>query len=139
MKDVTPTKIQKLNRNPDVWEGNEIPQRLFEDIYEIAKYDPTSRNKKDQEDQKWLYIELHMCCNGYDADALVPKKFLDYHPTCKHPEKLHNMLKFLRQAGHDIDEREGWWTLWYDYDPLAEPAKDLAKNKMPNKEKVKNL
>ena len=32
MKDVTPSKLQKLNRNPDVWEGNEIPQSLFEDI-----------------------------------------------------------------------------------------------------------
>ena len=78
-----------------------------------------------------------MCCKGYDADAVHPKKFLDYHPTCKHPDKLHNMLKFLRQEVRDIDERKGWWSLWYDYDPLAEPAKDSAKNRMPKKEKAK--
>ena len=106
-------------------------------MYEIAVYDPTSRNKKDMEDQKWLYIELHMCCKGYDTEALVPKKFLDYHPTCKHPENLHNMLKFLRQAVHDIDEGAGWWSSWYDPDPLAVPAKVRRTNNMPKKEDLK--
>jgi len=137
MKDVTPSKLQRLNRNPEEWNGNTIPQELFEEMYEIAAYDPTSRNKKDMEEQKWLYIELHECTKGYDKLGLTPGRFLDQHPAWKHPDKIHNMLKFLRQAVREIDEGDGWWSTWYDPDPLAEPAKDLAMNRMPRKENAK--
>ena len=89
MKDVTPSKLQRLNRYPDDWNGNVIPNELFEEMYEIAKYDPTSRNKKDMEAQKWLYIELHECCKGYDSLRVMPAKFVEQHPACEHPDKIH--------------------------------------------------
>ena len=51
MKDATPEALQKLNRNPDEWNGNIIPEELFEEMYEIARYDPQSRNNSDIERQ----------------------------------------------------------------------------------------
>ena len=44
------------------------------------------------------------------------------------------MLRFLRQAVHDVDEGVGWWSSWYDPDPLAVPAKERETNNKPKKE-----
>ena len=65
MENATPKMLQRLNRNPDEWNGNQIPEELFEDMYEIARYNPRSRNKSDIEKQQWLYKKLHECCEGY--------------------------------------------------------------------------
>ena len=48
MCEVTNVKIQRLNRNPDFWNGNEIPSELSQHIYDIAAFNAQSRNAQDQ-------------------------------------------------------------------------------------------
>ena len=80
---------------------------------------------RDIERQQWLYRELHECCEGYGLNK-ARAKLLEQHPACKHPEKLHLMLKFLSHATHTVEEGVGWWSTWEDPDPLLAPAKERA-------------
>ena len=134
MKEVTPEKLHRLHRNPEEWNGNTIPEDMFQDIYEIAANDPESKNKKDMEAQKKLYIQLFECCKSYGLTKIVSSKFWKNHPSCKHPDEFHEMLEFPNQAVDPISHDVGCWTTWYDPDPLAVPAKVRKTNNMPKKE-----
>ena len=46
MTEVTPEKLQRLNRNPEEWNGNTIPEDMFPTIYEIAAYGPSSKTRR---------------------------------------------------------------------------------------------
>ena len=91
------------------------------------------------ERQQWLYKDLHECCDGYELNKAKQTNFYEQHPACKHPEKLHLMIKFLRQATRSVEEGVGWWSTWEDPDPLSAPAKERAMEKMPRKEYAKSL
>ena len=58
MCEVTNVKIQRLNRYPELWNGNEVPSEMFGDCFNIALYNSQSRNPQDQEEQKTLYINM---------------------------------------------------------------------------------
>ena len=53
-------------------------------------------------------------------------RLLEEHRSCKHPQKLHLMLKFLSRATKYVEECVGWWSTWEDPDPLLAPAKERA-------------
>ena len=97
MCDVTHEKLQRLNRNPDLWNGNQIPTELFPSIYNIAAYNAQSRNPQDQEEQKILYIKLFEITKSYSEGQMDSLTFLD-NQAFKHPDKTHKMLQFLQ--GH---------------------------------------
>ena len=70
MCDVTHEKLQRLNRNPDLWNGNQIPTELFPSFHNIAAYDAQSRNPQDQEEQKILYIKLFEITKSYSEGQM---------------------------------------------------------------------
>ena len=47
MCEVTHEKLQRLNRNQDSWNSNEIPSELFPTVYNMAAYNAQSRNPQD--------------------------------------------------------------------------------------------
>ena len=48
MCEVTNVKIQRLNRYPDQWNGNEVPSDMFGQCFNVALYNSQSRNPEDQ-------------------------------------------------------------------------------------------
>ena len=91
-------KTQRLSRIADEWNGNQIPSRLFQSIYDVAAYDPRSKNKQDMDDQKILYIHLFELCNSYEAGKFDSLVYMENNPAFKHPNETHKMLEFLRGA-----------------------------------------
>ena len=131
MSDVTPTKLQRLNRNPDEWNGNQIPPEMFPSIYNIAAYNAQSKNPRDQDDQKILYIQLFELTKSYSEGKLDSLTYME-NQAFKHPNETHKMLEFLRAAQTPAAHMSGGrWYLWYDPDPLAPLAKDLKNTNMP--------
>ena len=55
MTAVTHEKLQRLNRNPDERNGNQIPFRMFPSTDNATAYNPQSKNERDMDDQKILY------------------------------------------------------------------------------------
>ena len=96
MSEVIPSKLQRLNRNPDGWNGNQIPFRMFPSIYNVAAYNPQSKNERDQDDQKILYIQLFELTKSYNEGKLDCMTYLE-NPAFKHPNETHKLLEFLRE------------------------------------------
>ena len=135
MTDVTHTKLQRLNRNPDEWNGNQIPAELFPSIFNIAAYNTQSRNPRDQDDQKILYIQLFELTKSFSEGKLDSLTYME-NQAFKHPNETHKMLEFLRAAQTPAAHMSGGrWYLWFDPDPLALLANDLKDTNMqPQKE-----
>ena len=127
MSEVTNEKLQRLIRISDDGNGNTIPEHLFPANYDFAAYNARSRNKKDIEEQKMLYIKLFECCKSYGQGTIDSLIYWKNKEAFKHPEELHKMLDFLTEAGDPISHDDGTWLTWMDPDPLAIEAK-LAKN-----------
>ena len=71
MIEVTHEKLQRLNRIADDWNGNQIPSNLFQSIYDVAAYNPRSRNQRDMGDQEILYIEFLNSVTPMKQEALI--------------------------------------------------------------------
>ena len=131
MCEVTHEKLQRLNRNPDLWNGNQIPTELFPSIYNIAAYNAQSRNPQDQEEQKILYIKLFEITKSYAEGQMDSLTFLD-NQAFRHPNETHKMLEFLRAAHSPVSQSSGRWHLWYNADPLAPFARYVRKMNSPS-------
>ena len=97
MCEVTNVKIQRLNRYPELWNGNEVPSEMFGDCFNVALYNSQSRNPQDQEEQKTLYIkmfEITKTCAEWHQTLVFYLKT----PAFKHPDKTHKILQFLQEA-----------------------------------------
>ena len=111
-----------------------IGEHLFPAIYDIAAYNARSRNKKDIEEQKMLYIKLFECCKSDGQGTHYSSNFWKNKAAYKHPEELHKMLDFLKEASDHISHDAGTWITWFDPDPLAIEAKLAKKDNKPKEE-----
>ena len=106
MYQVSMEKIEKLSRNPEEWNDNEVPKELYKACYEIPLYNSLSKNPQDQVDQKDVYIKLFEITKGYEENRMKLCTYLQK-DIFKHPRvgdkgqteyATHKCCHFLQSA-----------------------------------------
>ena len=88
-------KISKINT--EAWNNNELPEDLMKDCYELARYNPQSLNKEDQQDQKDLWIRMFERTKTYDQGMEAMYKWLRADAFIHDRNKTHKIMQFYKK------------------------------------------
>ena len=114
-----------MNIDSGDWK-DEFPKQLTDLCYDVASYDPESRNEEDQWEQKELWINMHKPVALYSETGFL--EGLNAEAFNNHEGVMHKCMTFLQDASKKIDKESGIWRLWDQ--PLAIPraSERLRKN-----------
>ena len=74
----------------------EFPRELSDLCYQVALYDPESRNEQDQWDQKDLWIKMHEATEGCNHTAF--REGLKHHAFIHHNGLTHKCMTFFAKC-----------------------------------------
>ena len=110
------------------WRGAEMTQRLLEQIQEVVRRDPQSRDPEDQQLQKKLYWDLARILPSFarmgEPTGFI--KWMEYH-FCYKEEFLSPIFYYLQDANWnkvDVNNVENW-KLWYPPIPVIKREAEL--------------
>ena len=83
----------------------EFPKELIDLCYNVALYDPESRNEQDQWDQKELWIKMHEATGMYSQTAF--REGLKAEAFKHHDGVTHKCMTCLQDASKKIDKENG--------------------------------
>ena len=117
--------VSFLNNNAEVRNGSRLPEKLLDQVQEMADGNPQSRNVVDQNYQKLLYIRLFAATKScieypelcWDICRAVPVfNVIDKHNNLVPWRGLHQALSHLDGLRKEV-RLEGRWSTWETAEP----------------------